>query len=194
MSNDGKSINQTILEAIGIQAPKFLEGLDAMGQAEGFLVANLAKDRTPTWPVYEERRNAFYAAAPSTMKPETVRKQWSRLCAAAEVVIPKSTDPDAVKKAEAREKQAAQLASIPDAELASKIAAVQAAGEKPARLLAEQKRRQAEKEKPQREALESARKELRDALKECSDVQALKAALAALKAPKAPKASNGRKR
>lgn len=169
-----------VMLSIKNNAADFLGSVLTGGIAEASLKSAL-KAWAPKWDEYETARLAFHAAKPENLKDEAVRKQWSRLCKQSGVVIPKSTAPDALKKANEREAQVKALAALTDADLTKKIDLLKDNGLSASKHEKEIKRRKAEQEKPVKQEKDDTLTAIRGALAK-ADLATLKKIRALLKA------------
>lgn len=170
-----------IIETINSFGADFLTHKVGADYCEGKLVTALKTTQEPSWDMYKTWLDAFKAQRPESVSDATCLRQWNRLVKQAEVTIPKSTEAEAVAKQNQREAQAKKFADIPDAELIDKIKKLKELDPTVAKPYErEQERRVKEANKPIAEAIKATQSRIREALKGCSDMKKLEAALKAL--------------
>ena len=105
-----------------------LEALDSAITKE--FVEAIGSDTAPVWATYSLWATEWKATLEARgVKPDTIRKRWSRLMRDCGVTIPKSDSPEAQQKAKAREEAKAKIDAMDDVALAKRAKALKELGE-----------------------------------------------------------------
>lgn len=152
-----------VLAAINENAELYLDAFVGYDQAHDAIVGAMRAHNKPTYAQYQEWRDTYAAIARGHKSLTAANRAWNRLVQDAGVTIPKSTNDEAVKKAEQRDKAKIALEGLTDAELdkAVQTAALSKDFKAASKYQSELARRGKEIEKqanrPAREALDAVR-------------------------------------
>lgn len=152
-----------VLAAINENAELYLDAFVGYDQAHDAIVGAMRAHNKPTYAQYQEWRDTYADIARGHKSLTAANRAWNRLVQDAGVMIPKSTNEEAIRKADQRDKAREALEGMTDAELdkAVQTAALSKDFKSASRYQAELARRGKELEKqanrPVREALDAVK-------------------------------------
>ena len=152
-----------VLAAINENAELYLDAFVGFEQAHDAIVSAMRAHSKPTYAQYQEWRDTYARIAQGHKSLPAATRAWNRWVQDAGVTIPKSTNEEAVRKADQRDKAREALEGLTDAELdkAIQTAALakdfKAASKYQSELARRGKELEKQANKPVREALDAVK-------------------------------------